>query len=136
MQGRVVRELLGLVGAAVGAGLGYLLFVWLIRQRLYGPMLPGASLGLVGGMAAGRTSWVRGLIFAGAAVMAGLLAEWAQFPFNADPSLGYFLAHLQDLTQWTLLMIGVGAILAFWMGRDPVWTIAPPSKPNRLDEAG
>lgn len=127
MRGRVViREILGLAGAVLGAWLGYRAFVWLLGQGLYGPMLPGAGLGLVGGIAAGRLSTTRGAVFAAGAIAAGLLAEWARFPFRVDEGLGYFLAHATQLKPWTLLMIGVGAALAFWMGRDPVWRVAAP----------
>ena len=47
-----------------------------------------------------------------------LYTEWRFFPFAADSSLSYFLKNVSSLKPVTLLMIGVGAIIAFWVGSD------------------
>ena len=39
-------------------------------------------------------------------------------PLIADNSLGYLLRHFFELKQLTLLMIVVGGLIAFWMGKD------------------
>ena len=48
----------------------------------------------------------------------GFITEWWFFPFKADESLSYFLKNVGSLKPVTLLMIGVGALIAFWIGRD------------------
>jgi len=39
------------------------------------------------------------------------------FPFLKDKSLAYFLAHVHQLRPLTLIMIGVGAVFAYWLGQ-------------------
>ena len=60
----------------------------------------------------------RGVICAVAAIGLGLFTEWYFWPFAADESLTYFLKNVGDLKPVTMLMIGVGAVFAFWLGRD------------------
>ncbi|NJN05748.1 MAG: hypothetical protein HC814_04365 [Rhodobacteraceae bacterium] len=50
-----------------------------------------------------------------AALVLGVLAEWRLAPFKTDSSLGYFLSHLHQLRPLTLIMIGIGAYVCFWM---------------------
>ena len=47
-----VNFLLGLLGGAVGGFLGYLGFVWLLKQGFYAVALPGVLLGLFAGLLA------------------------------------------------------------------------------------
>lgn len=108
------RDLLVLVGAAVGGTIGYFAFFWMLSQGLYGLVIPGGLLGFGAG-------WVRGgsTIMAVLCGLAGLIlslfCEWHGRPFIKDPSLGYFLSHLHELLPMTMLMIAVGTIIAFWL---------------------
>ena len=49
------------------------------------------------------------------AVMAGLLAEYRFAPFEADNSLAYFFRHVTDLRPMTLVLIGLGGMIGFWV---------------------
>jgi hypothetical protein len=49
------------------------------------------------------------------AIVAGLLAEHQLAPFVADTSLTYFLVHVLDLQPVTLLLIGMGGLIGFWV---------------------
>ncbi|MCE5268684.1 MAG: hypothetical protein LLG00_12440 [Planctomycetaceae bacterium] len=51
------------------------------------------------------------------AVPLGLLTEWKVEPFVADDSLGYFVRHLHELQPVTFVMIGLGVVFAYWIGR-------------------
>lgn len=108
------QVLLAVVGAVVGGALGYFAVGWLRDQGLYGMVLPGGLLGFGAGLAGTRSIAVASGC-AIAAIGLGLFTEWSYFPFNADPGFGYFLAHVADLTPVTLLMIGLGAAIAFWV---------------------
>lgn len=115
---RFADDLGGAIGALVGGTLGYYTFALLLRQGFYGMMIPGALLGLGCSLGARRPSPARGAACGVAALALGLFAEWRLRPFNADPSLRYFLAHLGDLTGLAMLMIAAGAGFAYWLGRD------------------
>lgn len=119
MRNPIVGNLFGLAGAAVGGLAGLKVFLWLAeRQGLYGLMIPGAMVGLGASLAAPLRSMVRGVICGAGAVLLALYAEWSFRPFVADKSFGYLLAHVADLQPMTLLMLGVGAFFAFWLGKD------------------
>jgi hypothetical protein len=51
------------------------------------------------------------------ATLLGIVTEWRFFPFIADGSFGYFVAHLHDLKMTTLVSIAVGGLFGFWFGR-------------------
>jgi hypothetical protein len=114
----LVSNLLGLIGAAVGGVAGFYTFGWLLRQGFYGLVIPGAFLGLGCSLLAKHTSTARGIVCAVAALGLSLYTEWSYWQFIADPSLQYFLLHVKDLRPITLLMIGFGTFIAFWLGRD------------------
>jgi hypothetical protein len=108
------RNMLVLAGAMVGGTLGYFVFFWVLRQGLYGLVIPGGLLGF-------GAAWVRGgskfmAVVCGVAALAlSLFCEWRAFPFSKDDSFGYFIAHLHQLRPMTMLMIGVGTFIAFWL---------------------
>jgi hypothetical protein len=118
MHHRIVSNLLGLVGAVLGGALGYAAFFWIEKQGFYALILPGALLGLGCGLLARHRSWPRGVACGLAAVALGLYTEWQFRPFNADGSFRYLVTHFHSLQPITLIMIGVGGLLAFWMGSD------------------
>ena len=107
----------GIAGGMVGGVIGFLVVCWLARQGMYGMMIPGAMIGLAAGIAARGKSLLLGMICASAAVVFGFVIEWAVFPFLKDRSFSFFLAHLHDLRPMTMIMIGLGAVFAFWLGR-------------------
>jgi hypothetical protein len=113
-----VSNLLGLVGAVIGGVLGFYTFRWLLEHSFYGLIIPGAFLGLGCSLLARHPSATRGVICGLAALGLGLFTEWWFSPFKADDSLTYFLKSVGSLSPVTLLMIGVGAIVAFWIGGD------------------
>jgi hypothetical protein len=106
----------GLAGAVVGGVVGYFVFRLLASQGLYGIMIPGALLGLGAGLAARGKSIPLGVVCAVAAIALAIYAEWTMFPFIKDKSLGFFVAHVHELRLSKLVMIGLGALFAFWFG--------------------
>ena len=106
--------LLGAVGAVVGGLLGSLAFGWLARQGFYAVALPGALLGLGWGWLAKHRSVTVSALCGLAALAVGVFSEWRYFPFVADPSFAYFLAHVHLLPAIKLLMILLGGVFGFW----------------------
>jgi hypothetical protein len=115
---RILSTTLGVIGAIVGGVFGYVLFFWIVGQGFYALMLPGASIGLGCGLLARHRSFLRGVICAFAAVLLGLYTEWRFSPFVADPRFSYLAWHFYDLKPITQIMIGLGAALAFYLGKD------------------
>jgi hypothetical protein len=113
-----VSNFLGLVGAVVGGVLGFYTFRWLVGQSFYGLIIPGAFLGLGCSLLAQHPSAIRGVVCGLAALGLGLVTEWWFWPFKADESLTYFLKNVSSLKPITLLMIGAGAVIAYWIGGD------------------
>ncbi len=118
MPRHLVSNLLGLVGAIVGGVLGFYTFGWLVYYGYYGLMIPGAFLGLGCSLAASHPSMIRGLLCGIAAVGLAIFTEWKYWPFAADESFSFLVTHLTSKGPVTLLMIGVGAFIAFWVGKD------------------
>ena len=108
------RDGLALLGALVGGALGYLAFFWLAGQGFYALVLPGALLGLGGGLARPRSRFVP-VVCGLMALVLGLIIEWRFAPFTADTSLPYFLSHVHQLKPLTLIVIAVGAAIGFWV---------------------
>jgi hypothetical protein len=104
---------LGLAGAAVGGVIGWFAFFWLARQGFYALALPPGLMGLGAGLAARRRSIPLGVICGVAGLALGLFTEWRFAPFIADPGFGYFITHIQALRPVTLIMLAIGAALAF-----------------------
>lgn len=107
----------GVAGAVVGGVVGYFVFRWLARQGFYGVMIPGALLGLGAGLAARGRSQALGVICAIGAIGLAIFAEWATFPFVKDGSLSFFVAHVYELPAVKLVMMGLGALCAYWFGQ-------------------
>jgi hypothetical protein len=107
----------GLAGAAIGGAIGYFLFRWLARNGFYGIMVPGALLGLGAGLTAGGRSQPLAILCALAALGLAIFAEWSAFPFVKDGSFSFFLAHVHQLPPIKLIMMGLGALCAYWFGQ-------------------
>jgi hypothetical protein len=108
------QDALVLLGAIVGGAVGYAGFFWLVNQGLYGLVVPGGLLGLGAGVYATSSRYIPPLCGVMALIL-GIFTEWKFAPFNADESLSYFVAHLHQLKPMTLLMIGLGAAIGFWV---------------------
>jgi hypothetical protein len=115
---QIVSNLLGLAGAVVGGALGYYLFLWIVDQGFYGLMIPGALLGLGCGLLSRHVSTVRGALCAVAAIFLGMFAEWHFRWFTADESFGYLITHFYQKRYLTQIMLVLGAVFAFWLGKD------------------
>jgi hypothetical protein len=90
---------------------------WLAQHGMYGMMIPGAMIGLGAALAARGRSVLLGVICGAAAVALAILAEGVLFPFLKDKSFTFFLAHLHHLPTIKMIMIAVGAVIAFWLGQ-------------------
>jgi hypothetical protein len=106
--------LLLIVGAVVGGIVGYFGFLWLGRHGFYGMVLPGGLIGIGAGLGKSK-SFVPAILCAVAAIALGFFADWKFEPWVKDDSLGYYLRHIPDLSPVTLIMIAVGAVIAFWI---------------------
>ena len=108
------NELLVVGGALVGGLIGLIAFRWLIGQGFYALLLPGGFVGLGAGMF--KTPSKGTAVGCGClALLFGLIAEWNSFPFEADGSPVYFLTHFYDLKPMTLILIGIGTAIGFWI---------------------
>jgi hypothetical protein len=103
-----------LLSAVIGGLLGYFVFFWLTRQGFYALVLPGGLLGIGAGIFKNRSKYIA-VICSILALTLGFFTEWRFAPFAADASLSYFVSHVHQLRPLTLIMIGVGAFLAFWI---------------------
>jgi hypothetical protein len=134
----LISNVLGLVGAVVGGVLGFYIFRWLLGQGFYGLMIPGALLGLGCSLLARHTSMVRGVICGVAALGLALFTDW-YFTITNDSFLD-FVKQGKSLSGVTLLMTVVGALIAFWVGKDgglPGYsrTSPPPMRPTSEQES-
>ena len=127
----------GLVGACVGAVLGYFAFAWMTSQGFFALVIPGALAGLACGFCSVDHSKARGVLCAVLALGAGFVSYWRQFspPFETDGSLLDLVRQVHRLTPVTLLMLGLGTFLGFWWGRESTspWRhrfAAKPASPN------
>jgi hypothetical protein len=110
----VTSNALALCGALVGGAVGYAAFFWIVGQGFYALAVPGGLLGFGAGLVRNRSVLVAvvcGLL----ATALGLFAEYRFAPFADDDSLGFFLRHIADLRPLTLIMIGVGGLVGFWV---------------------
>jgi hypothetical protein len=114
---KLTNYLLGLIGGAIGGAIGYFVFFYATRQGLYPMVLPGALVGLGCGAMLGTKSNAMGVICGLSALALGLFIEWQFAPFERDRSLGFFLSHVNQLRSMTLILIVLGALLAFAFGR-------------------
>jgi hypothetical protein len=118
MPRHLVSNLLGLIGAIVGGVLGFYTFKWLEGHGFYGLAIPGAFLGLGCGLLSQHSSIPRGILCGVAALVLSLYAEWTFQTFVVDNSFSYMVTHLTDKSPVTLLMLAIGTIIAFWVGKD------------------
>lgn len=115
-QGLCIDMLLGMVGAIVGAVLGYFLVFVIAREGFYAIILPGVLLGLGCGALSGRKSVALGIICAVMGLAVGIYTQWRFAPFIKDKSFSFYLSHLLDVNRVFQLLILAGTALAFWFG--------------------
>jgi hypothetical protein len=119
MVNRLVSTALGVIGGIVGGVFGFVLFFWIAKQGLYALVLPGASIGLGCGLLARHRSKLLGIACAIAALGLGLYTEWSFDPGQLDDDrFLYLVSHCYKLRPITLIMIGLGAALAYYLGKD------------------
>src|SRR5262245_20457566 len=103
----------GLLGAALGGCIGYLAFVWLLRQGFYALILPPTLLSLGAGLGSRSRSFVLATMCGVAGLGLALFSEWRVAPFAADQSFWYFITHLHKLRPITLIMLAIGTLFSF-----------------------
>ena len=135
MKRRLISNLLGLIGAAIGGALGFYTFGWLESHGFYGLAIPGAFLGLGCSLLAQHRSVPRGIVCAVAALGLSLFTEWKFHYFLKDTSFAFMVSHLQDKNPVTLLMIAIATIIAFWVGQDAGFGLTPWSRSCQPVEA-
>lgn len=111
------RYLRAILGALVGAFLGYLGFSMLVQMGIYGMVIPGAMIGLGCGAQARGRSFALGAFAAMLSLVFSIFLEWHFFPFSEDVSLSFFLANLTSLPAKTKLIMCIGTFAGFWFGR-------------------
>jgi hypothetical protein len=114
----LISNLLGLVGAIIGGVLGFYTFHWLLGHGFYGLAIPGAFLGVGCGLLARHKSIARGILCGIAALILSLYSEWTYLRFAVDNSFSYMVAHFMQKDTVTLIMVALGTLIAFWVGKD------------------
>lgn len=104
-------------GALIGAALGFVCFYFMEKNGLYAMALPGALIGMFAGRLSGVRSNAIGVLCALIGATASIFIEWKFFPFIADDSLPYFVAHLHEVKSTSLILMAIGTAFAFWFGR-------------------
>ena len=118
MRRRLISNLLGVVGAILGGVLGFYTFHWLVGHGFYGLAIPGAFLGLGCGLMAQHSSIPRGIACGIAALLLSLYSEWTFRTFVVDKSFSYMVTHIMDKDSVTKIMIVLGTVIAYWVGKD------------------
>ena len=108
----------GLCGAAIGSVIGCLGFIWLYKNGLYAMILPGAALGAGFSFLSRTSSKTYGILCAALAIVLGLFSEWQVVQFKVDDSFLYLVTHFYELDTVDIVMIGLGGLFAFWLGRN------------------
>ncbi len=117
-QSTPLTLLRGLVGALLGAVVGYFAFALVVRFGFVIVALPGALVGIGCGLATGRRSPPAGVLAGIIALALSIFIEWKffHFPVMADDSFGYFIRHLHETPSQTQVMIALGTLGGIWFG--------------------
>ena len=107
---------LACAGAIIGGAVGVMVVRLAAQSGFYAMPLIGLAVGFGATLIARRHNLAIALIAAIVTITASLLAEWWLFPFTRDGSLTYFVQHIGDLKGFSLLLHGIGAAIAFWIG--------------------
>jgi hypothetical protein len=106
----------GLAGGIVGGVAGYFIFYLLRQQGFYGIMIPGALLGLCACLCSGGRSQGLGLLCLVMAIGLTLFTEWHVL-FSKNHTFQFFIANIHTLPSVKLVMMGLGALAAYWFGQ-------------------
>lgn len=113
----VVPFLFGLVGAAAGGVAGYFGFDFMWNHGFYAMILPGVAIGLGFSLASRRSSVVYGIVCAVLALGLSIYIESQYFIYEVAGSFTYLLSHPLEIQPVSLIMIALGTVLAFVIGR-------------------
>jgi len=114
MTGAWVR---GLLGAIIGGGAGWFAYFWLLNQGYDGLMIPGALVGAGFSILSRRSAWSFGAACAVMGLGLMLVCEWQSLVnFRKGPFLD-FLTNLHQLNTPNKIMLCVGTLVAFWLGK-------------------
>jgi hypothetical protein len=116
MPQNLFSNLLGLVGAILGGVVGFYTFRWLLDHGFYGLIIPGAFLGLGCSLLARHPSTARGVCCGIAALALSVFTDW--YFTITNESFTQFAQDGKNFSSVTLLMIGIGTLVAFWVGKD------------------
>ena len=114
--GDVMAYPLACVGAMVGAGVGVWVSNLAWRSGLYAVIVVGILTGFGAILLARRGNWGVALVAGVIGLAGGILAEWWILPMRDDDSLTYFVTHIHQVYPFDLLIIGVGAVCAAYIG--------------------
>ena len=105
-----------MLGAGVGAGLAYVAS----REGFYAMIAVGVCTGFGAALIGRRHNLVIGVMAAVIALVGGMLAEAWLYPwYTADgvqQDFAYFVQHIPDMSAFRLLVHGLGAACAGWIG--------------------
>jgi len=107
----------GIIGAILGAVIGYFAYFKLLDFGYDGLMVSGLLIGLGFSLFSKRTFWSAGIFCAVLALIVMLYCEWQSLENFHDKDLATFVKAIPDLNSWSKIMLGVGALMAFWLGR-------------------
>jgi hypothetical protein len=112
----------GLIGGALGGVAGYFFSRCIMSYGREAPLVPGALVGLGCGILSRSDSRARGVVCAIEALVIGLYIRFLLFdpPFEYDGSFIGYLSHVPELPGLTLVMLGIGAAMGFWWGRERI----------------
>jgi uncharacterized membrane protein len=95
---------------------GFYLYCWIVTKGLVGGMIPGALLGLGCSLLARHQSYARGVVCGIAGLVLGFFADW--YTNLTTKTFWEYLHDLKSVNQVYILMILLGAAIAFWIGKD------------------
>jgi hypothetical protein len=107
----------GIVGALLGAAVGYVAFFTLLnRAGLYAMVLPGALIGIGRVMGSKTKSIPLGIVCGVAAVVLSLYLEWRVTPLPEGATFIEFLQRLPDRPFRSQASLIAGPLMALWFG--------------------
>lgn len=112
---------LGIVGGIAGGFAGGLICKFLADQGFYGVILPGALVGLGFALAARKGHFGFGAVSGVLGLLAGLLTQWKVY--SDEPSFFKLVGELKDYSIVTWIMLGLGAVLAFTIGKGNTFNV-------------
>ncbi len=116
MSRYLISNILGLIGAAAGGALGFFAYRWILSQGFIGGMIPGAFLGLGCSLLARHASLARGVFCGIAGLVMGFFTDW--YTNVTTDTFWVYLQNAKNINQVVLLTILLGAVIAFWLGKD------------------